>query len=84
MKKSIKVIGYILVAGFIIIGGAILLYSDFVEPLKYKYPLGLGACLVALVLAWLLSNNEKRKSSKMVLTYTLVLIVVWIILSFVM
>lgn len=84
MKKSTKVIGYILTVLFILIGCTIFFYSDFVQPLKYKYPLGLGACLISLVLAWLLSNKEKKKSSKKVFIYVLVLTVAWIVLSFVM
>ena len=79
---KIKVIGYIFTVVFTIIGSAIFLYSDFVEPLRYKYPLALGAFLVALVLGWLLSGNEKKAASKNIFIYEIILIVVWIILSF--
>lgn len=47
-KKIIKVIGYIFIICFMIIGGVILFHSDFAEPLKHL--LGLGSCLAAMVL----------------------------------
>ena len=61
MKKSGRVIGYIFLIFLIIFGGAVFLYSDIVEPLRYKYPLGMGSCLAALALAWLFSNADKRR-----------------------
>ncbi len=81
MRKAFKVIGYVLEITLLIMGGYILLFSDFVEPLKYKYPLGLSSCLIALILAWILSNNKKKKSSWLVFIYMVVLIAIWIILS---
>lgn len=81
MKKSIKVIGYILVALFVMIGGFILVFSDRVEQLKYKYPLGLGSCLAALALAWILSNSKTKESSKKVFIFVVIFIVAWIVLS---
>ena len=83
MKKSGRVIGYIFLIFLVMTGGAVFLYSDIVEPLQYKYPLGLGACLAALALAWLLSNADKRRASKRVFIYVAILTSVWIILSFI-
>ena len=82
--NKIKVIGYVFTVILLIIGGAIFVYSDFIEPLKYKYPLALGSLLTALILAWLLSGGEKRKASKNIIIFETILIIVWIILSFVM
>lgn len=81
-KKIIIVIGYIFIMCFMIIGGVILFHSDFAEPLKHL--LGLGSCLAAMLLAWLLSNDEKRKSSKSAFLCVAFFTTFQIIISFIM
>ncbi|MCR5126544.1 MAG: hypothetical protein K6B69_00430 [Lachnospiraceae bacterium] len=84
MKKSIRITGYIVMVLLLLTGGAVFLYSDLVRPIQHKYPLGLGACTASLVLAWLLANADKRKASKYIFLYVVLLTGVWIVLSFIL
>ncbi|MBR6157681.1 MAG: hypothetical protein IKQ27_12035 [Lachnospiraceae bacterium] len=84
MKRIVRIAGYVFMIILLLTGGAVFLYSDLVRPIQHKYPLGLGACLAALVLAWLLANADKRNASKSVFLYVVLLASVWIVLSFIL
>lgn len=81
MNKKAKMIARISAWVFFLFGFGVFAYSNIVSPLKYKYPLGFGAFLTALIISKLFTYNEKMKASKIIFAGDIILIVCMLILT---
>ena len=80
MNKKTKIIARIAAWAFFLFGFGVFAYSNIVSPLKYRYPLGFGAFLIALIISKLFTYNEKMKKSKIIFAGDIILIVCMLIL----
>ncbi len=60
-------------------GIIIILYSDFVYTIKFKYPLTFGMFLIAFVISWLLSDKKDCEKNVKHIVMIVLLICIFII-----
>lgn len=79
LKRYIKIIGYVILIFVFLSGIIIILYSDFISPIKCKYTLASGMFLTAFVIRWLLSNNNGEETNAIYALMILLLICMFFI-----
>ncbi len=78
-KLTAKIIGHISAVVLMLLGGYILFFHGYKHPDVFLF--GWLSCLGGLVLAWAVSDKEKKKLARTAVIYIAILISMIIILS---